>query len=184
MLALEHFSTENFTVNDQPVDPTTETKWRLAVFFTFHYGMFHLVYFFFLVGQAQGAPLFTRWIWICAAAFALNHLWSYRYNREHDRQGNPNIGTLMMTPYLRIVPMHLTILSGGLFAHARAGVLLFAGPDRADVAMHVVEHADEEGPRRPSRVKPVALPARLQSAAPGPIYRSNSRWSRDEHPLD
>jgi hypothetical protein len=141
MLALEHFSTENFTINHQPVDPTPETKWRLAGFFALHYGFFHFVYLLFLIGFSRGEPLFTPWIWACSAAFALNHLWSYRYNRDHDRQGTPNIGTLMMTPYLRIVPMHLTTLCGDLFTHGRAGLLLFGAlKTAADVAMHMVEH--------------------------------------------
>jgi hypothetical protein len=142
MLALEHFSTENFTINHKPVEPTPETKWRLAGFFALHYGFFHFGYFMFLIGASGGERLFTPWFWVCVAAFALNHVWSYRYNRDHDRLGNPNIGTLMMTPYLRIVPMHLTILSGGLITHARAGLLLFGAlKTTADVAMHVVEHA-------------------------------------------
>jgi hypothetical protein len=141
MLALERFSTENLKLNEQPVDPTPETKWRLAGFFALHYGFFHFVYLIFLMGFSRGAPLFTPWIWACSAAFALNHLWSYRYNRDHDRQGTPNIGTLMMTPYLRIVPMHLTILCGDVLTHARAGLLLFGAlKTAADVGMHVVEH--------------------------------------------
>jgi hypothetical protein len=44
----------------------------------------------------------------CTVAFALNHLWSYRYNTQLARQGTPAIGTLMFTPYLRVLPMHFT----------------------------------------------------------------------------
>lgn len=47
----------------------------------------------------------------------------------------------MFTPYLRIVPMHLTIIFGGLFVHTGAGLLLFGTlKTAADVAIHVVEH--------------------------------------------
>ena len=47
----------------------------------------------------------------------------------------------MFTPYLRIVPMHLTIIFGGLMAHTNAGLLLFGVLKTvADVAMHAVEH--------------------------------------------
>jgi hypothetical protein len=142
MLALERFSTENFTINDRPVDPTPETKRQVAAFFALHFGFFHLIYFFFLMGMAQGAPLFTPWIWACTATFALNHFWSYRYNRDQDRLGTPNIGTLMFTPYLRIVPMHLTFIFGDVFTHARAGLLLFGAlKTGADVAMHIATHA-------------------------------------------
>ena len=142
ILALDRFSTANFTMNDRPVDPTPATKRQVAAFFALHYGIFHLVYLMFLASDSRGAPLFLPGFWACTAAFAANHLWSYRYNRDLDRQGTPNIGTLMFTPYLRIVPMHLTIIFGGLLVHTGAGLLLFGAlKTAADVAMHVVEHA-------------------------------------------
>ncbi len=57
-----------------------------------------------------------------------------------DAQGTPNIGTLMFTPYLRVVPMHLTIVFGAV-ALGSTGVLVFGGMKMvADVAMHVAEH--------------------------------------------
>lgn len=93
---------------------------------------------------------YAPWFWACTAVFAVNHLWSYRYNRDLDRQGTPNIGTLMFTPYLRIVPMHMTIIFGGLFVHAGAGLLLFGTlKTAADVAMHVAEHAQIKKIRGP-----------------------------------
>lgn len=139
ILALDRFSTENFRINNRPVDPTPATKRQVAAFFALHYGLFHVVYLVFLA--TDGAPLFVPGFWACTAVFAVNHLWSYRYNRDLDRQGTPNIGTLMFTPYLRIVPMHLTIIFGGLFVHTGAGLLLFGAlKTAADVAMHAVEH--------------------------------------------
>ena len=151
MLALDRFSTENFTMNGQRVEPTTGTKIQVAFFFAIHYGFFHLVYLFFLVAFMvdSGSPgvitegnLFDPWFLVCVVAFALNHFWSYRYNRDVDRQGTPNIGTLMFTPYLRIVPMHLTIIFGGMFMNTGASLLLFGAlKTLSDVGMHAVEHA-------------------------------------------
>ena len=151
MLALDRFSTENFTMNGRRVEPTTGTKIQVAFFFAAHYGLFHLVYLFFLIsfaGDAQKtgilteAGLFDPWFLVCMAVFALNHFWSYRYNCNMDRQGAPNIGTLMFTPYLRIVPMHLTIIIGGIFMNTGASLLLFGMlKTLADVLMHMVEHA-------------------------------------------
>jgi len=142
ILALDRFSTENFTINDRPVDPTPATKRQVAAFFALHYGFFHAVYAVFLAAAPGSVSLLMPGLWACTAAFAVNHLWSYRYNRDLDRQGTPNIGTLMFTPYLRIVPMHLTIIFGGLFVHTGAGLLLFGAlKTAADVTMHVVEHA-------------------------------------------
>ncbi len=104
ILALDRFSTENFTMNDRPVQPTASTKVQVALFFAVHYGFFHMVYFVFIAFDRRGGAIDWPWFLACTAAFALNHLWSYRYNRDLDRQGTPNIGTLMFTPYLRIVP--------------------------------------------------------------------------------
>lgn len=143
ILSLEKFSTENFYINKQPVQPTHGTKVQVALFFAFHYGFFHFIYFMFLVLDIRnGPPELDIWFWLCAAAFVANHFWSYRYNRDIDRMGTPNIGTLMFTPYLRIVPMHLTIILGGLF-HEGAGTLLMFGALKtiADVGMHVAEHS-------------------------------------------
>lgn len=143
MLALDRFSTEDFTMNNQPVDPTPETKRKVAAFFALHYGIFHLVYFGFLASESHGAQVFAPWYWLCIAGFAANHFWSYRYNRDLDRQGTPNIGTLMFTPYIRIVPMHLTIIFGGALAISgtHSGLLMFGALKTvADVAMHAVEH--------------------------------------------
>lgn len=141
ILALERFSTENFTINKRPVDPTPQTKRQVATFFMLHYGIFHFAYLVFIVTEAGDEPLFDAGFLVCAAAFALNHLYSYRYNRDLDRRGRPNIGTLMFTPYLRIIPMHLTIVFGLSRAHGSLGLLFFGGlKTAADVLMHYVEH--------------------------------------------
>jgi hypothetical protein len=139
ILSLEQFSTENFTINDKPVEPTPATKRQVGTFFALHYGFFHFVYFSLMVGISK-EPLFTFGFFICTLAFALNHMWSYRYNRELDRRGKPNIGTMMFTPYLRIVPMHLTIIFGGI-ATTSVNLLLFGVlKTAADIGMHIVEH--------------------------------------------
>lgn len=142
ILALEQFSTENFRMNGRDVEPTPGVKVQVAAFFAFHYGFFHAGYLLFLmVGPlkaSQAPPSADAWFWLCMAAFAVNHYWSYRYNREVDRQGTPNIGTLMFTPYLRIVPMHLTICTGAFLGK---GLFLFGALKiAADSLMHFIEH--------------------------------------------
>lgn len=142
MLALDKFSTENFRVGGKAVDPTPAVKRQTASFFALHYGIFHLAYLAFLLKQGRSGQVFDGWFWACTLAFALNHLWSYRYNTQLDRQGTPNIGTLMFTPYLRVLPMHLTIVIGALFITSSAGMILFGVLKiLADVAMHLIEHA-------------------------------------------
>ncbi len=48
ILGLKDFSTKNFTINNRSVKPTEQTKLFTAIFFAFHYGLFHFGYFVFL----------------------------------------------------------------------------------------------------------------------------------------
>ncbi len=140
MLQLERFSTENFQINDRDVDPTPETKRQTAFFFLFHFGFFHVGYLVFILSEVEGRSPWGLGLLVCSLAFAINHFFSYRYHLEVDRRGTPNIGTLMFTPYLRVVPMHLTIVFGAL-ALGATGIFVFGCLKMlADVGMHVVEH--------------------------------------------
>lgn len=140
ILSLEKFSTENFKINNRAVAPTRETKLKTAAFFAFHYGFFHVVYLVFIGAEAPPGTFTDPQLWACGLAFAVNHVYSYRYNRDMDRHGMPNIGTMMFTPYLRILPMHLTIVFG-LVSSTGLGLVVFGTlKTAADVAMHLVEH--------------------------------------------
>jgi len=48
ILGLKEFSTSGFHINDQPVKPTKKTQKTTATFFAIHYGLFHLVFCFFV----------------------------------------------------------------------------------------------------------------------------------------
>ena len=140
ILSLDKFSTANFKINDRPVEPTRATKLQTAGFFAVHYGLFHAVYLIFIAAEAPAGTLIDPWTWASALAFAVNHAYSYRYNRELDRQGTPNIGAMMFTPYVRIVPMHIAIIVGAMSA-STVGILIFGVLKTiADVVMHHVEH--------------------------------------------
>jgi len=142
IVALDRFSTQGFKIGGRAVDPTPAVKRQTAIFFAIHYGFFHLAYLMFLRSFAKASVIFDGWFWLCTVAFGLDHLWSHRGRAALDRQAVPNIGTMMFTPYLRIVPMHLTILLGGLFINAAAGMILFGVlKTLADLAMHLVERA-------------------------------------------
>jgi hypothetical protein len=145
MLGLREFSTEGLKMNDAPVPETPAAKRQVALFFLFHYGTFHAVYLGFLIAE-QDTPPFDAFFFAAMAGFALHHLSSLRYNLEVDRRGRPNLGTLMFTPYLRIVPMHLTIILGGVLGGGAGALLLFGLLKLgADVGMHLVEHAKYQG---------------------------------------
>jgi hypothetical protein len=144
MLKLESFSTEGMTMNGRPVAASARGKVRVALFFAVHYGFFHLIYLLFVAfgpPEAKPAGLSTLGYWLCAAVFVISHGYSLLENIAKDRRGQPNLGTLMMLPYARIVPMHLTILFGGLLFKGGAALVLFCILKTvADVVMHSVEH--------------------------------------------
>lgn len=144
MLTLTRFSTEGLRINGQAAAPTEATRNSAANFFALHYGGFHLGYLVFIATRAADL---SRWDWagvaLAGVSFAWNHRYSYRQNLEADAAGTPNLGTLMFLPYLRIIPMHLTILAGGLFAgdfSALAIVVFSLLKTGADVGMHWAEH--------------------------------------------
>ena len=148
MLDLKQFSTEGVKLNDQPVQPTRRTQRQMAGFFALHYGGFHLVYMAFLFSDRE--PLSRAsllGIGVCLLTFLVNHAFSYRHNRQQDMGRTPNIGTMMLLPYARVIPMHLVILFGGFLMKYSAGrlVLFLVLKTAADVIMHMAEHADARG---------------------------------------
>jgi hypothetical protein len=127
MLALDRFSTTGFTSNGQPVPEDERGKRSTAIFFTIHYGFFHVVYCVFLVGMHA----VESWrdivvLFACGVSFVLSQRQTYAAQHAADLRGKPNLGTLMFTPYLRVVPMHIAIILGAA-ASGAAMLCLFTG---------------------------------------------------------
>lgn len=145
---LREFSTEGFRINNRPVEPTPETRRKTAVFFALHYGLFHLGYLVFL-GSDAAVRDGVSWLGValCILVFYFNHRFSYRYNRERERDTVPNIGNIMFYPYVRIIPMHIMIVLGSRFLgdNTLALVMFLLLKTAADVAMHIIEHAMARG---------------------------------------
>ena len=109
-------------------------------------------------------PLVARWdllvLGACAASFVLSQRQTYAVQHDADLRGKPNLGTLMFTPYLRVLPMHLSIIIGTAIGGGAGLMLLFTVLKTAsDVGMDAVDrrlaerHADrveaEEGSALP-----------------------------------
>ncbi len=102
------------------VEATAEYK-RIffAVFFTAHYGLFHLVYALLLLSgalspYADGSQqVDTSSAYLAIATFFFSHLFSFLYNAKSDTPGK--VGTFFLTPYARILPMHTIVLVSILF---------------------------------------------------------------------
>lgn len=160
ILALGRYSTAGFTVNGRNVAATPDTQRRVAWFFALHYGLFHLIYALFLCVftvitlAAQFAPEAVpelpfggRLQWhdpLLVAGLAVSFWFSHRKShREHvaaDLARTPNLGTLMFMPYLRVLPMHMTILLGMALGHTASLLLFGVLKTAADVGMHLLEH--------------------------------------------
>ena len=142
MLTLRDFSVKGVEVNGRPVKATASTKIKMSFFFLFHYGFFHFVYLIFLVALVKLEDVSQ--ILLMAAVFFMYQGFSFFYNRKWVEKSKPNIGTLFIFPYGRVLPMHLTIIFGNMISSSfsgRGGLLLFLLlKTLADIVMHIAEN--------------------------------------------
>ena len=90
----------------------------LAGFFTIHYGLFHYGYYEFInpvkVFSSLGSENASA-LALAMAFFILNHLYSLLYNRRQGAYRKVDPMEIMVAPYHRIMPMHVTIIFGTIF---------------------------------------------------------------------
>lgn len=137
IISLKQFSTEGMTVNGSPIEPSAGNKIFYAIFFAFHYSGFHFVYALFLKGYPENLIDFNS-VLFASGIFFLNHMFSYFYNKKKDTP-KENLGRLMMFPYTRILPMHLTIIFGSFLEKGMLIIFLLL-KTVADLIMHIKEH--------------------------------------------
>jgi len=152
LLSLSQFSTEGFTMNGHAVPADQRTKITTALFFALHFGFFHFVYFIFLTtftlaGSELNLSARSTNVWgvmLSAIIFLANHLYSFFVNWPQEKL-ETNIGQQMFIPYIRIIPMHLTIIFGLIIATSTnwrfAPILFFIIlKSCSDIVMHQYEH--------------------------------------------
>ncbi len=141
MLTLKDYSVNDLSINNQPVEKSSQTKGCISFFFLFHYGFFHLGYLIFLTifldlnGKADVHFILTSII-----AFAIGEVMLVVRTKMTYPNKIPNIGSMMFTPYLRIIPMHLFIMAGGFIGHHNPIVfsIFMILKIISDVIMHIV----------------------------------------------
>ena len=141
MLNLAQFSTEGFKSNRKPVPENEAGKRSTANFFAVHYGGFHLGYLVFLLAEHRVSGLWNMCILAaCGVSFVLSQRTTYAAQHAADLQGKPNLGRLMFTPYLRILPMHLGIIFGSGLGGGVWLMVLFTGlKTLADIGLDAID---------------------------------------------
>lgn len=162
MLKIENPNEQNLTTNELVAKSIKKGKQTNASSFLIIYGWFQAVYLIFLIkiSYIQIKDQITNFnylilislisIMVSIITFYLNHRTSFNLNYKEDLKGNINTGTLMLMPYIRILPMHIITafavmqvsgdsrLIGGFFTLVL--VFFLSMKTMADVIMHKVEH--------------------------------------------
>ena len=118
----------------------------VALKFALAYGAVHAGYLAYIVyaGHLSFPPLQDSLLihGLCAAVFAVNHGYSLYRNMRTDREGRPEPGDLAMLPFMRVVPMHVSVLVGFSMANSIAATLFFQFFKTCfDVIAHGIEHS-------------------------------------------
>jgi hypothetical protein len=160
LLAVELGKAEEWTGRG-PVASTGRVwtyKILIAGFFLFHYGLFHLFYYFLFFSGGEFGPVEyfnSAGIAVCGI-FLASHLFSFLFYRSGEKRGGEYMAMAILLPYNRIVPMHLTMIIGGMIA----GLLQLLGivselpvlvvflllKMYMDIRMHIVLHDREAHP--------------------------------------
>jgi hypothetical protein len=107
----------------QPGGPRTiyiQNPWAvrciLVGLFTLPYVFFHWAYYSFIVDSGIfGTVHFSDpGIWVSCGVFFANHLYSYIAYNHRWLQGSTDVVEQIFLPYRRIIPMHMTIIFGGI----------------------------------------------------------------------
>jgi hypothetical protein len=112
------------------------TRVGVAIFFAAHYGVFHFVYSMFLVTMKPQYPIDWALFRYFLIAFFVGQVITFVQHKVQQRKNGSSIGAMFFLPYLRILPMHFTILIPAFFHNAPLGVFLVL-KCIADVAMYI-----------------------------------------------
>lgn len=146
ILTLNKFSTKGYRSysaqkigNKTILKPKKITKEETAFFFLLLYGSFNIAYAVFLI--FLGITNISYYIIPISLLFLVNHLFSFYYNKKSDEENIPNIGQLMIRPYVRIIPMHIIIILGLVISKNITSMVIFMILKTiADIISHIIEH--------------------------------------------
>ena len=144
MLTIRNGNPQTNTINGKPGTATVAVKGFSAVFFAFHYGFFHFVYFFFLASMKVSGPIQWDFFKYFFFAFLLGQIINFIQHKIQQRKQQTNLDAMFLTPYLRIIPMHLTILLPNFIPVSGMGIFLIL-KSLADVGMYIITKPSDTG---------------------------------------
>jgi len=96
-------------------DSSKRTKVFIAFFFVFHYGFFHFVYVFFINSLVGGIDkVFHAAFFLCIIAFIVEQVFYTWHHARDDQKQKVEIAKLLISPYYRIIPMHIFLIAGAM----------------------------------------------------------------------
>ena len=115
IIDVKNYSTTGLTFNLTIKNPFL-VKLYLILFFIINYGIFHWVYYFFIRYAFKLEIVDYYPIIISCIIFLINHLYSFLSNRISDREKWKNLGQMVNLAYIRIYPMHFTLIFSGFIS--------------------------------------------------------------------
>jgi Family of unknown function (DUF6498) len=138
MLTLKNFATTDLKTGNEPSDAGSPAKnGCFTWFFLVHYGIFHLVYLFFLATLVDIKKIDSRFIELSFFVILLAGISNFVQNKIRNRTEDVNIGAMFFMPYARVIPMHLMILMPQ-FLHISANAIFLVLKTLADAIMYAV----------------------------------------------
>ncbi|NQD38241.1 hypothetical protein HPT27_14530 [Permianibacter sp. IMCC34836] len=147
ILRLQRFDSVGVRYDEGIRELANREKRKCIVSFLSHYLFFCLLHLVFLLVLGKGLYAVDLFFGLCLIALVFELMLEHRQQVTVDRQTVPNLGLMFITPYMRIIPMHLVIIFAGQALDSLGGMLLFGLlKTAADVGMLLVA----QGPRRKS----------------------------------
>lgn len=118
ILSLKKFTVDNVKINGKRLENTRAAKISVGIFFIIHYGIFHIVYAGFLSSFSNMGKLFTtkidyNFVLLISLVFFFNYLAEFIFSIRKEQEAIHSLTKVMMAPYKRIIPMHITIIISG-----------------------------------------------------------------------
>lgn len=135
IISLKDFTIDGLKMNGHLLTKSKSAKVGVAVFFLIHYGFFHFVYAVFLsafisIREISITGIDFSFIMLTSMVFAVNYLGEFIFTFRREQTTIQSLPKLMMAPYKRIIPMHLTIilsgfvLAGGVFTVGNSNMII------------------------------------------------------------